>query len=543
MKNLWNKIISVCMAAAMVFGLSAVVPVSAEEVSSDKLDMSGISVETEEASSAAVSSEEYWPSGPDVLADCAVLMDATTGAILYAKNPDQQMYPASITKIMTCLLALENCSLDETVVFSYDAVYKNETDSSHIARDVDEEMTMEETLYAVMLESANECAYAVAEHVGGGDYQTFIDMMNERAAELGCTNTHFNNANGLPDESHVTTARDMALISREALKNSEFRKIVGTTFYTIPPTNKHDENTYLNNHNKMINNYKGSEHLYEYCIGGKTGYTEAAGNTFVGFAEKDDKLLIGVVLRSSSMYDDCEAMFEYGFNNFSMYNISQNETRYGEAAEAAGSAIFDSGTAFVELDPDAEVILPDGVSFNDTSVEISYDNASEDILGTLVYSYDGRTVGSADIIITGTSGLTYDFGEGSEEEEDAEELAEVSEITAESSGAPAAENAENVVVSERRTLTSGMKLAIVILIILVAVLIILLVATRKSRRRRRRKRKKRNGSGGHGSSGGRSGSGGYSSSGGRSGSGGYSSSGGRSGSSGRNNTNSRNYYR
>ncbi len=283
MKRLWKKLITIFIAAAMTFGFLPAADVLAEEdisqdtveeyVYTDEDDLSTDEVtetvvtEEEPAQESSSADEEYWPDGPYVEAESAILMDAATGAILYAKNVDQQMYPASITKIMTTLLALENSSLDETVVFSYDAVYKNEQDSSHIARDLDEEMSMEDTLYAVMLESANECAYAVAEHVGGGDYQAFIDMMNERAAELGCTNTHFNNANGLPDEEHVTTARDMALIAREAIKNTEFRKIIGTKQYTIPPTNKHDEPTYLNNHHRMLNNYKGDEHIYEYCIG------------------------------------------------------------------------------------------------------------------------------------------------------------------------------------------------------------------------------------------------------------------------------------
>ncbi len=484
MRNLWKKFITICIAAVTAAGLIPAAPIFAEAVESadTTVDTSALSLdigseETVSASTAVAS----WPDGPYVDAECAILMDADTGAVLYAKNADQQMYPASITKIMTCLLALENCSLDETVVFSYDAVYKNETDSSHIARDVDEEMTMEETLYAVMLESANECAYAVAEHVGGGDYQTFIDMMNERAVELGCTNTHFNNANGLPDEEHVTTARDMALISREALKNSEFRKIVGTTFYTIPPTNKHDENTYLNNHNKMINDYKGSEHLYEYCIGGKTGYTEAAGNTFVGFAEKDDQLLIGVILRSSAMYDDCETLFEYGFNYFKEVNISQNETRYGDAAQASGDAIFDPGEYFVELDPEAEITIPDEASILDTQVEISYENASDDVLGTLIYSYDGRTVGSADIFITGTTGLTYDFGEGTEEA-----LAE--EVGIVETGAATGLEAEIVEESGHR-LSAGIRFALVVLIVLVAVLIVFMILLRSANRHRRRRRK------------------------------------------------------
>jgi D-alanyl-D-alanine carboxypeptidase len=147
-------------------------------------------------------------------------------------------------------------------------------------------MTMEECLYAVMLESANECAYAVAEHVGaklGGNYQTFIDLMNEKAKELGCTNTHFNNANGLPDEDHWTSARDMALISAEAYKNENFRIIISTPRYVIPPTNKHKDKTYLNNHHEMIHNYKTDKYLYKYALGGKTGYTQAAGATLVSY--------------------------------------------------------------------------------------------------------------------------------------------------------------------------------------------------------------------------------------------------------------------
>ncbi len=495
MKSIWKKFISVFFAIVVAVGCLPSVSALAEEASESTEEVyesaeeavessegeaesteedTGSSEESSGASSEIFPSagDENWPSAPTVDAECAILMDADTGAVLYSKNPDRQMYPASITKIMTALLALENSSMDETVTFSYDAVYKNETDSSHIARDVDEQMTMEETLYAVMLESANECAYAVAEHVGGGDYETFIDMMNERAAELGCTNTHFTNANGLPDEEHVTTARDMALISQEAIKNSEFREIIGTVQYVIPPTNIHDDPTYLNNHNKMINDYKGSEHLYEYCIGGKTGYTQAAGNTLVTFAEKDDKLLIAVVLRSSGIYDDCETMFEYGFNNFTHYNIAANENRYGE--EAGEGALFDPDYSYVEIDPDAEITLPDGVSFFDADAAVSYDNASEDVLGTLTYYYDGEEVGSADIYITGTN---------------EEALATVTSENKGDAGSRRAERKAEKAESGSR-LSRGAKWAIAIVIIVVAILVILYAAARIRRNRRRRRRRK-----------------------------------------------------
>ena len=166
-----------------------------------------------------VQAEEYWPEGPEITCPNAIVMEVNTGTVLYEKDSHKTRYPASITKIMTTLLAIENCELNETVTFSADAVYKNEGDTSNIARDLNEEMTMEECLYAVMLESANECAYAVAEHVGaqlGGDYSTFIELMNSRAEELGCKDTHFNNCNGLPDEDHWTSVYDVELISAEA---------------------------------------------------------------------------------------------------------------------------------------------------------------------------------------------------------------------------------------------------------------------------------------------------------------------------------------
>ncbi|MCD8045774.1 MAG: D-alanyl-D-alanine carboxypeptidase [Clostridiales bacterium] len=374
----------------------------------------------------ASADETVWPSGISVEAESAIVIEATTGTVLYEKEADTQRYPASITKILTTLLALENASLDDIVTFSEEAVYNNEGDSSHIARDVGEEMTLEQCLYAVMLESANECAYAVAEYVGGGDYQTFIDMMNARAAELGCTNTNFTNANGLPDEAHVTTCRDMALIAQAAIQNSTFRTIIGTKSYTIPPTNKHEEETPLNNHHRMLNNYKGSEYLYEYCIGGKTGYTVVAGNTLVTYAEKDGMLLICVVMKTTAPYDDTISLFDWCFDNFTMYNVSQNETRHEDSGEESGS-IFSEAEAFAALDSDAVVILPTGALFSDTEVGVSYENVTDSVLGTLVYTYAGKQVGSADVVTTGASATMYEFGEavaaaGSAEDASAAEM-------------------------------------------------------------------------------------------------------------------------
>ena len=173
------------------------------------------------AKSNIVQAADYWPNSVGVTAESAIIMEQETGTILYSKNMDDEHFPASITKIMTALIVLENCDLDETVVFSADAVYGTELGSSSIARDVNEEMTVEQTLYGMMLESANECAYALGEHVAG-DIPSFVDMMNAKAKELGCTHTHFNNTNGLPDDEHYTSAHDMALIARAAYAIPKF---------------------------------------------------------------------------------------------------------------------------------------------------------------------------------------------------------------------------------------------------------------------------------------------------------------------------------
>lgn len=352
-----------------------------------------------------VKAEAYWPEGPIIETPSAIVMEVNSGAVLYEKNSDAKNYPASITKILTTLLAIEQCAMDEVVTFSADAVYKNEGNSSHIARDLDEEMTMEETLYGVMLESANECAYAAAEHVGaklGGDYQTFIDLMNEKAKELGCENSHFNNANGLPDEQHWTTARDMAKISVEAYKNEMFRTITGTKTHQIPPTNKHADITYLNNHHAMLNYYRTNKYLYEYCTGGKTGYTAAAGSTLVTFAEKDGLALVCVVMNTDStlQYLDTTALFEYCFQNFKSYRISDNNT---VVSDAKSKGIMNNNESYVTFHEDASVILPITASFEDAEYRLVEDTTGGDSVAQLQYSYAGRDVGTVEIVSTNAS--------------------------------------------------------------------------------------------------------------------------------------------
>ena len=185
-----------------------------------------------------------WPAGPDITSDTGILMDADTGVVLYNKGGDEQRYPASITKIMTLLVAVENSTMDEKVTFTETGVRNVTADSSNIGTKVGEVLTMEDCLHALIIQSANDVAAQIAEHIGGTE-QAFIDMMNQRASEIGCTNTHFANSSGLPDDNHYSSARDMALIFREGLKNETFRTVVGTPDYIIQPTNMDNSNVEL----------------------------------------------------------------------------------------------------------------------------------------------------------------------------------------------------------------------------------------------------------------------------------------------------------
>lgn len=372
-----------------------------------------------------VKAADYWPDAPESLSPSVILMEESTGTILYEKNSDEAHYPASITKIMTTLLALENGNLSDMVTFSDDAI--NNTEGSGIARDYGEQMTLEQCLYGVMLESANECAYAVAEHVGG-TVENFVDMMNAKAKELGCTNTHFANPHGLQDENHYTTAHDMALIAQAAYQNETFRIIIGTKMYTIPPTNKHAEETVLRNHHDMLCTYHNAnrKYLYPYCVGGKTGYTATANSTLVTYAEKDGMTLICVVMNTQSpnQFIDTVNLFDYAFDNFQVLNVAENDTDYS-AETTVDNGNLNNIAPFVELDKDAVIVLPKTAEFSDTSSSVEYNDSDPEIAGSIMYTYAGRNVGKADIKTTGVVVEGYAFDNESTEEEEQEAVSTV----------------------------------------------------------------------------------------------------------------------
>ena len=310
---------------------------SAKQIAAEKAAAEQLEAERQASYNKEINSNsiEDWPQGPQIYAESAVVMEASSGAILYNKDMDMKNYPASITKIMTALLTLEHCSLDETVTYSYNATHTIDAGSSSIYTTEDEQLTVEQSLYALMLESANECANGLAEHIAGS-IDAFAEMMNQKAEKLGCTNTHFTNANGLHNDEHYTSAHDMALITRAAIQNEDFVRISGTAKYQMQPTNKRDEITYMTNHHYMIAPYKGiTKYLDDSVIAGKTGNTSVAKGTLVTVAERNGMTLIVVTMRTQStgekgvpLFTDTALLLDYASENFSKINVADNETNF-----------------------------------------------------------------------------------------------------------------------------------------------------------------------------------------------------------------------
>ena len=356
---------------------------------------------------------ENWPVGPVVGAESAILIEAETGTVLYAKNIHQKEYPASTTKIMTTLLATELCELDEIVNFSHDAVFDNPPGSSGIAMDVGQALTMEQCLNAILIRSANEVAFAVAEHITGTtDWTVFADIMNRRAAELGALNTHFNNPNGLPDENHYTTAYDLAMMGRAFFDNEMLCQISLTRRMEIPASDRLPQTKLELNSMQII---PGGTYAYEYIVGCKTGYTNAARSCLVSCAEKDGLRLICVVLRDEApyQYTDTIALFEYGFSNFQKINISQTDTKYNIENTGlfySGNDILGSSHSLLTLDREDYIVFPQTASFEDLESVVSYDTGDQNQAASITYTYHDVALGSVGVNFSSGENETCLFG-------------------------------------------------------------------------------------------------------------------------------------
>lgn len=326
---------------------------------------------------------EGWPAGPGTYGEAAIVMDAGTGAILYAKNIDDKHYPASITKVLTALVAFENSEMDDEVTISADCVDFLQPGDSSIALKKGNKLSMEDILYATLLASANEAAYAVAENAGknaGYDYDWFIEQMNEKCDELGCVNSNWVNANGLHDENHYTCARDMALIGKELFEYPEFFDIVQTRQYIIEESDTVEEHVFQQKHKMLLDGYQA---YYPYAIGGKTGYTSDALNTLITMADNGEQQLVCVVLREQGgkSYPDTTALFEYVFNNFKRISVADLEQ-----SEDVGEVLTDQDGGYVTL--------PEGVEFADLKMQLTPDETPTGE-ATLTYTYEGNVVGTA----------------------------------------------------------------------------------------------------------------------------------------------------
>ena len=302
-----------------------------------------------------------------------VVMCADTGLMLYGSEHNTEMYPASITKIMTALIVLEHVQdLHERIEFSYNSIWSIPRTSSHIAMDVGETLTVYEALYGLMLSSANEVSVALAEHVAG-DVDSFAKLMNSRAAELGAINTFFVNPSGLPDVGHVTTAYDMALIMREAVRHPVFVEVIATRRYDIPPTERQPEVRPLRNTNALI---QPGAYFNEWVVGSKTGWTSAAQHTLVTYASHGGRRLIISVLRGQT-FRDTLALMSFGFSlPFEERRVFESEAyiRMVPVYQYINDAPLNIGYVTVRANRDLYFLLPEDFDTRDLRYELAIPN-------------------------------------------------------------------------------------------------------------------------------------------------------------------------
>lgn len=343
-----------------------------------------------------------------------LLMDSKTGKIIYAKNAYEKMYPASTTKLMTAILTLENCKLTDIAIVSHNAIYSIPVGYSHASLKEDEELTIEQLLNVLLIPSANDAAIVLAEHISGS-VEEFSKLMNEKAKSLGCLNTNFVNPNGIQNKNHYSTAYDLALIGKYALKFPDIKRIAMVKQYTLPTTNKYDKTDRIfNATNGLINDDVLNKNYYEYATGLKTGYTDASGYCIVSTAKKDDKELIAVILNSDSIskrYSDCKTLFNYGFDNYEYITIQDEKAVVKQVEVENGSkssknlnvVVKDKIEVFTKNDTDLSKLEPT-IEINEN---LKAPLAENTVIGKITYNIDGKEITSD--LIAGGSVYPSDF--------------------------------------------------------------------------------------------------------------------------------------
>ena len=345
-----------------------------------------------------------WPSDTGIESEAGIVMDADSGAVLFGQNIHVQKAPASITKILTALVVIENSSLDDTITFSHDAVYNVEDGSGNKnAIEEGDTLSVRDCLYLLLMRSSNQAANALAEHVGGSR-DGFVKMMNEKTAELGCENSHFANPSGLNDDTQLTSVYDMALIASAAYKNDTLLTISKDKSYRLPATkNNPDGVTIQPEHKLLITTDTESPNYYPYAVAGKTGYTSIAGQTLVTYAIKDDRRQIAVTMKSTQAthYQDTIALLDFGFLRFENVNISENETAYTSGDQSVQIGDNSYQPSDLSMDTLAVITLPKDASFADAEKTVVTDlpeDAPQGAVALLSYKYNDRKIGQVYLI-------------------------------------------------------------------------------------------------------------------------------------------------
>lgn len=358
-------------------------------------------VEIDSSSTVAVASEQVgYPKAPEVHGESIILMEADTGAIIYEKNSHEKLYPASITKLMTGLLTIENCNMEDMITYDREVLSKLPFDAAKLGLVAGEEMTVRDSLYSLMLRSSNDVAVGLAYKISGSE-EEFAKLMTERAKAAGATDTNFVNSTGLHDIDHYTTAYDMAMITKAAITNPIFNEISGTDKYILSPTNKcTTSRTQQNRHEMLVPTMQA---YYSCAVAGKTGYTDEAGRTLVTVAKRDGKTFICVIMKTTDEYvfNDTKLLFEYGFNHFNKVNIADNETRFNQNSEDFFSRMSDifinTGSLFV-LGKSDYCMLPEGVVIEELTYKIKYATDNTDgLIANVEYYCGDRIMGTTKI--------------------------------------------------------------------------------------------------------------------------------------------------
>jgi len=329
-----------------------------------------------------------------IASEGAVLIDSNTGKILYGKNENKKLYPASTTKIMTAILAIEHCKPTDKITASYDAVMSLPSGYSNAAIQPGETLAFQDLLDMFLIHSANEIGTIFAEHISGS-VENFAILMNQKASQIGCNNTHFTNPSGIHDSEHYSTAYDMALIARYCMKNQVFRNTVSKTSCTVAATDKYEER-YFKNTNDLIN--PKSDYYYEYAIGTKTGYTSQAKRCLIATSLKDNLELITVTLGAQSTLDDTRYqdtinLFEYGFSNYKIAKIATKNTNVKDIV--IENATKDTQNLSLLVKNDITGIVPASSDL----VNLNYEVKLNDLIAAPIQ--EGAVLGK----------VTYNFGE------------------------------------------------------------------------------------------------------------------------------------